>query len=329
MTPCEPSKYASRRRARKPFSPMMSHTIMSSIAGAPRHSTSTVFFVTFVPIVAMYRSSNSSWTNRRMREVFPTATSPTKHTLALTCFRPVTAGVAIMRLETDSVLCTVRTRFSSMIILILPRRLSARIALRDALRQGLEGGLDVDAGLRRCEMERAVVGPCGLDHFVLRNLELVLQVDLVPQEFDRDLAGHAVDALDPVVQVVERLAARHVAHRENAASAVEVGLLEQLPESLLAHDVPDRHVDLQLASAVGTGRGEFLLRDLRAKGLNVLVIEVVEHESPDEGGLADCGFADETNLHLHPLDIHKFPPGTGHTRRDPLKRYGSVILGDN
>src|SRR5436853_4375726 len=135
-------------------------------------------------------------------------------------------------------------------------------------------------------MERAVVGPCGLDHFVLRNLELVLQVDLVPQEFDRDLAGHAVDALDPVVQVVERLAARHVAHRENAASAVEVGLLEQLPESLLAHDVPDRHVDLQLARAVGTGRGEFLLRDLRAKGLNVLVIEVVEHESPDEGGLA-------------------------------------------
>ena len=156
-------------------------------------------------------------------------------------------------------------------------------------------------------MERAVVGPRRLDHFVLRDLELVLQVDLVPQEFDRDLAGHAVDALDPVVQVVERLAAGHVAHRENPAGAVEVGLLEELAESFLAHDVPDRHVDLQFARAVGAGRGEFLLRDFRAKGLDILVIEVVEDESADEGGLADCGLADETNLHLHPLDFHKIP----------------------
>src|SRR2546428_9193833 len=71
---------------------MMSHTIMSSDAGAPRHLTSTVFFVTFVPTVAMYRSSNSSCTNRLIREVFPTATSPTRHTFALRCFCPATAG---------------------------------------------------------------------------------------------------------------------------------------------------------------------------------------------------------------------------------------------
>src|SRR3989304_1514460 len=41
------------------------------------------FFVTFVPRVAMYRSSYSSTTKRRMRDVFPTIASPAMQTLSL------------------------------------------------------------------------------------------------------------------------------------------------------------------------------------------------------------------------------------------------------
>src|SRR6266545_7699720 len=118
ITPWEPSKYASRRSARNPFSPMMSHTIMSRLAFAPFHITSTVFFVTFVPTVAIYRSSNASCTYRLMREVFPTATSPTKHTFTLTCFWPTNAGTAISDAQPGADLCTVRTRVSPMISII-------------------------------------------------------------------------------------------------------------------------------------------------------------------------------------------------------------------
>src|SRR3989449_11153975 len=89
---------------------MVSHTIMSSVAGAPRHTTSTVFFVPFVPTVAMYRSSNSSWTKRLIREVFPTATSPTRHTFALRRFCPTTAGVGDKAYPSGADFCAVRTR---------------------------------------------------------------------------------------------------------------------------------------------------------------------------------------------------------------------------
>jgi len=46
------------------------------------------------------------------------------------------------------------------------------------------------------------------------------------------------------------------------------------------------------------------LRDLRAEGLDVLVVEVVEHEPSDQGGLPDGGFADEADFHLHSTDVH-------------------------
>src|SRR6266571_9039910 len=118
ITPWEPSKYASRRSARNPFSPMMSHTIISRLAFAPFHITSTVFFVTFVPTVAMYRSSNASCTYRLMRDVFPTATSPTKHTFTLTCFWPTKAGTAISDAQPGADLCTERTRVSPLISII-------------------------------------------------------------------------------------------------------------------------------------------------------------------------------------------------------------------
>src|SRR6266571_5246993 len=84
-TPFAPWKNASFRRSRKPFSPMMSHTVMSIWSFEPLSGRSNVIsrFETFAPSVVMYRSSNSSWTNRRMREVFPTAASPTRQIFVL------------------------------------------------------------------------------------------------------------------------------------------------------------------------------------------------------------------------------------------------------
>src|SRR6266571_2909786 len=184
-----------------------------------------------------------------------------------------------------------------------------RIALfRDPFGEGLEGGLDVDARLRGRETEGTVVRAGRLDHLVLRDLRLVLQVDLVPQEFDWNLPGDAVDSFDPVVEIIERLPAGHVAHRQDPAGAVEVRLLEEFPEALLTHDVPNRHVDLQLARALGHRGRQFLLRDLRAERLDVLVVEVVQDEPTDERRLPDGRLADEAHLHFHPLDFHERPP---------------------
>ena len=106
-TPWHPSKYASLRRARKPFSPMMSHTIRSIRAGSPRHTTGTVFFVTFVPTVATYRSSKVSRTNRFTRDVLPTAVSPTRLIFALMCLRLATM-VKVMITSSDQELHLLR-----------------------------------------------------------------------------------------------------------------------------------------------------------------------------------------------------------------------------
>src|SRR2546426_4494385 len=50
-----------------------------------------------------------------MREVLPTATSPTRQTLALRCFWPAIVDVAIMGHPSSAVLCTVQTRVSPLI----------------------------------------------------------------------------------------------------------------------------------------------------------------------------------------------------------------------
>src|SRR5881409_322214 len=63
---------------------MMSHTVMSICTARSSDGMSNVssFLLTFAPSVVTYRSSNSSSTNRRTRDVFPTAASPTRHTFA-------------------------------------------------------------------------------------------------------------------------------------------------------------------------------------------------------------------------------------------------------
>src|SRR6266480_259625 len=80
--PWAPWKYASRRSSRKPLDPMMSQIVMSICTGSPPFGLSASSFLeTFAPKVTMYRSSYSLRTYRLMREVLPTACSPTKHTL--------------------------------------------------------------------------------------------------------------------------------------------------------------------------------------------------------------------------------------------------------
>src|SRR5439155_642714 len=79
--PWAPWKYASRRSSRKPLDPMMSQIVMSICTGSPPFGLSASSFLeTFAPKVTMYRSSYSFRTYRLMREVLPTACSPTKHT---------------------------------------------------------------------------------------------------------------------------------------------------------------------------------------------------------------------------------------------------------
>src|SRR3989442_1280198 len=180
--------------------------------------------------------------------------------------------------------------------------------LRDALRERLERRFDVHTGLRGREVERAVVCTCRLDHLVLANLELISKIDLVAEKLDRDFPGDAVHAFDPVVEVIEGLLPRDVTHRKDVAGSVEVRLLQQLTEAFLAHDVPDCHVDLQFPRTVLGPRGEFLLRDLRAQRLDVLVVKILQDESPDEGRLANGRLTHEADFHFHPLDFHGEPP---------------------
>src|SRR2546422_1918779 len=99
-TPFAPWKNASLRRSRKPFSPMMSQTVMSmSIFVRSRVSNVISRFETFAPSVVMYRSSNSSWTNRRIRDVLPTAASPTRQTFVLMRWASGIGGVVGFALD--------------------------------------------------------------------------------------------------------------------------------------------------------------------------------------------------------------------------------------
>src|SRR2546422_4312156 len=61
---------------------MMSQIVMSILSSPEPSGDREVssFFETFVPSVWMYLSSKFSSTNRRMREVLPTAASPTRQT---------------------------------------------------------------------------------------------------------------------------------------------------------------------------------------------------------------------------------------------------------
>src|SRR2546427_5317390 len=68
---------------------MISQIVMSTSMPPFAPSTLISFFETFAPSVEMYRSSNWSWMNLRIRHVLPTAPSPTRQTLTFIFWRSI------------------------------------------------------------------------------------------------------------------------------------------------------------------------------------------------------------------------------------------------
>src|SRR5204863_4770546 len=68
---------------------MMSQIVMSMSDPPFGPSNLISFFETFAPSVEMYRSSNWSWMNRRMRQVLPTAPSPTRQIFTFIFWRSI------------------------------------------------------------------------------------------------------------------------------------------------------------------------------------------------------------------------------------------------
>src|SRR5712692_1429873 len=161
-----------------------------------------------------------------------------------------------------------------------------------------EGFLDLVPSLRGREGKFAAVCPCELRDLPLPELRARLEVGLVHREDYRHFPHDLLDAIDPVVEVIEGLPTGHVGHRDDAVSPVEIGVLQELAETLLAHDVPDHEDDVHLEIPFRGGHMELLLRDARADRRDVVLFEHVGHEAPDEGRLPDALVAHEADFRL-------------------------------
>src|SRR5437667_86150 len=295
---------------------MMSQIIMSMSARRSYSGSRTrvSFFVTCVPIVVRYSSSNMLIVYRRINDVFPTALSPTRQTFDFNCFclvirRPRPEP----RPDFDAVYLTIRALFSRLIH-VDSRRDRDALSLEDHGPEPTEEDLHILPRFRRGVEVRRLERPHGLLDLLVavQDHDFVFQIDLVDRIDDRDLADDVEDALHPVVEFLERRVPREVAHRDDPFRAVEERFFEEIPEAFLPHDVPDGHVHVDLRAVRGLER-HLALRDLCAQRGDVAVVELVLDEPPDEGGLADRGFADETDLRLDAL-------GLGHRgrRRIPI-----------
>src|SRR5436309_10324418 len=310
--PFAPYKYASFNSSRNPFSPMMSQIIMSmsirrSYSGRRMRAS---FFVTCVPIVVRYSSSNMLIVCRRLNEVFPTALSPTRQTFDFSCFCFV--------IPTSSLGTTARFRRcllndSRAVLRVDSRRDRETLPLEDQGPEATEEDLHVLARLRRGVEVWRLERPYGLLDLLVavQDHDFVFQVDLVDRVDDRNLADDVEDALDPVVELFERRVSREVAHCDDPFRAVEERLLEEIPEALLPHDVPDGHVHVDPRAVPGLER-HLALRDLRAEGRDVAAVELVLDEPPDQGRPANGGLADETDPRLDAL-------GFGHRGRRRIR----------
>src|SRR3990172_125097 len=125
--------------------------------------------------------------------------------------------------------------------------------------------------------------------------DLPLQVGLVRDEEHGHGAGDLGGDGDPVVQALQGGGVREVAHGDQPLRADEEGVLHHVAEAPLAHDVEEDHVDVDL-EALGAGDDEGDLRHLPAHGLEVLVVELVEGETPDERGLPDAALPHHADL---------------------------------
>src|SRR3989475_12381135 len=79
-------------------------------------------------------------------------------------------------------------------------------------------------------------------------------------------------------------------------------ILYAIPYAFLPHDVPDGHVHVDLRAVPALER-HLALRDFRAQGRDVAVVELVLDEPSDQGGLANGGLADQTALRLEALAL--------------------------
>src|SRR2546422_4145809 len=229
-TPWAPWKYASLSNSRKPFSPMISQIVMSTSMPPFAPSTLISFFETFAPSVEMYRSSNWSWMNLRIRHVLPTAPSPTRQTLTFIFWRSIRIPRAGASLAHVSGYKGVAHRLS-IEIMAGGRRACASLASLvfsrpDRIGEGAERLGHAGPGLRRREELRCAVDRPHPAEFFLAHDEPLGQVHLVPEEHHRDVADLLSDHLDPVVEIVKRILPREVADRDHALGAFEVRVAE-------------------------------------------------------------------------------------------------------
>src|SRR3990172_988884 len=266
-------------------------------------------------------------TYRRMRDVFPTAFSPRRHIFDLRCFMSVimaaTGGASDRGPVRRWAYLTVPRRFSGLSL----RQVGHAGAGEHECPEAAKDVLDASARLRGRVVVRRVERADRLRDLAVpvQDRRLVLEVHLVDRVHDRDLAHDAEDVLHPVVELLEGRVARQVGHREDALRPVEVRVLEEVPERLLAHDVPDRHVHVVRGRAVP--RHELLLafRHLRAEGRDVAIVELVVDKAAHEAGLPDGRLADEAHLRLDALDFRH--GGNGRRCLGWLYNDGAVVLG--
>src|SRR2546427_5198279 len=214
--PCAPWKYASFNSSRKPFSPMMSQIVMSTAMSPSPFglATTSSFFETFAPSVEMYRSSNWSWMNRRMSAVFPTAPSPTKHTL--TFMRCKSAMDAASYWLYFSVTAASYKEVSGSLFPMISRGGRRVEDVGHLLREPPKRLLDVESRLRAREEIRGAFRFRDRRQVRLLHDALRAEVRLVPEDDERDLARVRPDQVNPTVQVLERVLAGEIAHRQDA-----------------------------------------------------------------------------------------------------------------
>src|SRR6266545_4058274 len=177
---------------------------------------------------------------------------------------------------------------------------------RDESPQALERPFHAGTRLRGRHEELRPAALRDLLDVLLAELTVRLEVRLVHRNED----GHAHDDLphgvDPARDAVEGAPAREVGDGQDAARSREVRLPQQLPEGLVAHDVPDRHVELHLEVLLLDRDAQLLLRHLGAEGRLVAVVVLVEDVPPDEGRLPDGRVSDEAHFRLHDHGSHGF-----------------------
>src|SRR5439155_1329618 len=156
------------------------------------------FFVTCVPIVVRYSSSNMLIVYRRINDVFPTALSPTRQTFDFNCFcfvirRPRPEP----RPDFDAVYLTIRALFSRLIH-VDSRRDRDALSLEDHGPEPTEEDLHILPRFRRGVEVRRLERPHGLLDLLVavQDHDFVFQIDLVDRIDDRDLADETDLRLD-------------------------------------------------------------------------------------------------------------------------------------